>query len=81
MKHRIKPRNPLVAPTLFRKAGQHHKSSKAIRRKEKMETATLPVFTDTKTRGSCADPTDFTRRFVRSAPGCQTCLCMNATLH
>ena len=29
---RIKPRNPLVAATLFRKAGRHDKSFKAMRR-------------------------------------------------
>ena len=37
MKQRIKPRNPLVAPTLFRKAGQHRKPSKAARRDEKVQ--------------------------------------------
>ena len=31
------PRNPLVAPALFRKAGAHGKSEKAKRRAEKME--------------------------------------------
>lgn len=36
MKQRIKPRNPLVAPALFRKAGQHRKTSKAARRDEKV---------------------------------------------
>lgn len=31
-----KPRNPLVAPALKRKAGSHRKSSAALRRDEKM---------------------------------------------
>ncbi len=31
------PRNPLVAPALFRKAGAHGKSEKATRRAAKME--------------------------------------------
>lgn len=31
-----KPRNPLVAPVLQRKAGAHRKSGKALRRAEKM---------------------------------------------
>ena len=35
MKPRIKPRNPLVAPSLFRKAGEHRKPFKALRRREK----------------------------------------------
>lgn len=37
MKQRIKPRNPLVAPALFRKAGQHRKPIKATRRDEKVQ--------------------------------------------
>ena len=36
MKPRIKPRNPLVAPTLFRKAGPHRKAFKALRRDAKV---------------------------------------------
>jgi len=31
-----KPRNPLVAPVMQRKAGRHRKSGKATRRAEKM---------------------------------------------
>jgi len=31
-----KPRNPLVAPVLQRKAGAHRKSGKAVRRADKM---------------------------------------------
>jgi len=31
-----KPRNPLVAPALQRKAGSHQKSAAALRRAEKM---------------------------------------------
>lgn len=31
-----KPRNPLVAPALQRKAGAHQKSTAALRRAEKM---------------------------------------------
>ena len=34
---KIKPRNPLVAPSLFRKAGQHRKTFKALRRDEKVK--------------------------------------------
>lgn len=33
---RLTPRNPLVAATLFRKAGEHNKSNKALRRKAKV---------------------------------------------
>lgn len=33
----VRPRNPLVAPALFRKAGAHGKSEKAKRRAVKME--------------------------------------------
>lgn len=33
----VRPRNPLVAPALFRKAGAHGKSEKATRRAAKME--------------------------------------------
>jgi len=36
-RHKLhKPRNPLVAPTLQRKAGAHRKSGKARRRAEKV---------------------------------------------
>jgi hypothetical protein len=35
MKPRIKPRNPMVAPSLFRKAGEHRKPFKALQRREK----------------------------------------------
>ncbi len=35
------PRNPLVAEALFRKAGAHGKSRKALRRGEKMELQKL----------------------------------------
>lgn len=35
------PRNPLVAEALFRKAGAHGKSEKAMRRKEKMKLRKL----------------------------------------
>jgi hypothetical protein len=31
-----KPRNPLVAPALQRKAGSHRKSGKAVRRADKV---------------------------------------------
>lgn len=39
MKHRktVPARNPLVAPALFRKAGAHGKTEKALRRAAKME--------------------------------------------
>ena len=33
----VRPRNPLDAPALFRKAGAHGKSEKATRRAAKME--------------------------------------------
>lgn len=33
----IKPRNPLVAATMFRKAGAHGKAYKAVRRKNKAD--------------------------------------------
>jgi hypothetical protein len=33
----VRPRNPLVAPALFRKAGAHGKNEKATRRAAKME--------------------------------------------
>ena len=33
----VRPRNPLVAPAKFRKAGAHGKSEKALRRATKME--------------------------------------------
>jgi hypothetical protein len=36
MKPKIKPRNPYVAPALFRKAGVHEKPFKTERRAEKM---------------------------------------------
>jgi hypothetical protein len=36
MKKKIKPRNPLVAPALFKKAGWKEKSSKAQRRDDKI---------------------------------------------
>ena len=35
------PRNPLVAEVLFRKAGVHGKSEKALRREEKMKLKKL----------------------------------------
>ncbi len=36
-RHKLhKPRNPLVAPTLQRKAGSHRKSGKAVRRADKV---------------------------------------------
>ena len=37
----LKARNPLVAATLFRKAGAHDKSNKAKRRSEKVKLQTL----------------------------------------
>ena len=37
----LKPRNPLVAATKFRRAGCHGKSAKAQRRAEKMEVLRL----------------------------------------
>lgn len=36
MKSKIKPRNPYVAPALFRKAGAHQKPFKTERRAEKV---------------------------------------------
>ncbi len=36
MKPRLKPRNPLVAPAKFRKAGAHEKTVKARRRQDKL---------------------------------------------
>ena len=36
MKTRVKPRNPLVAPAKFRKAGAHEKTVKAQRRNDKL---------------------------------------------
>ena len=39
MKPRIKPRNPLVAPSKFRKAGLHHKPFKTQRRAEQISAA------------------------------------------
>jgi hypothetical protein len=33
---KLTPRNPLVATTLFRKAGEHRKTGKAQRRQDKM---------------------------------------------
>ena len=36
MKPTIKPRNPLVAPSKFRKAGLHHKPFKTQRRAEQI---------------------------------------------
>lgn len=36
MKPRIKPRNPLVAPAKFRKAGSHEKPFKTQRRADKV---------------------------------------------
>ena len=38
---KLAPRNPLVAEVLFRKAGVHGKSKKALRRLEKMEMVKL----------------------------------------
>lgn len=40
MKHKRKlgPRNPLVGPSLFRKAGAHRKNLKAVRAQEKVAT-------------------------------------------
>ena len=60
-KHQLAPRNPLVAPTLFRKAGMHRKTRKAERRADRVDTATLFKQSDrrgdTRTissqRGSC----------------------------
>lgn len=60
-KPQLAPRNPLVAPALFRKAGKHRKTRKAERRTERMETAALFKHAakqgDTRTisspRGSC----------------------------
>jgi hypothetical protein len=40
-KTQLAPRNPLVAPALFRKAGIHRKKRKAERRGDRMETAVL----------------------------------------
>lgn len=39
MKPRIKPRNPLVAPARFRKAGSHEKPFKTQRRADKVALA------------------------------------------
>lgn len=39
MKPKIKPRNPLVVPARFRKAGPHEKPAKSLRRKEKQTLA------------------------------------------
>lgn len=39
------PRNPLVAPALFRKAGAHGKSEKATRRAAKMELSERSLVT------------------------------------
>lgn len=36
-KPKLEPRNPLVAPSLFRKAGPHAKSNKAQRRADKTD--------------------------------------------
>lgn len=36
MKPRLKPRNPLIAPAKFRKAGAHEKTVKARRRQDKL---------------------------------------------
>ena len=60
-KPQLAPRNPLVAPALFRKTGKHGKTRKAERRTEQMETANLfkqsTRRSDTRsmssTRGSC----------------------------
>lgn len=60
-KSKLAPRNPLVSPALFRKAGIHRKTRKAERRTDQMETATLFKHSgrrgDTRTmssqRGSC----------------------------
>jgi hypothetical protein len=38
---KMKPRNPYVKHALFRKAGAHRKSTKAVRRKEKVATQHL----------------------------------------
>jgi hypothetical protein len=39
MKPKIKPRNPFVALTKFRKAGSHEKPAKSLRRHEKQTLA------------------------------------------
>jgi hypothetical protein len=36
-----KPRNPLVAAALFRNAGTHRKTNKALRRQEKSKTGSV----------------------------------------
>lgn len=50
-KPKLAPRNPLVAPSMFRKAGTHGKPYKALRRAEKVvlggvaQRAEHPAFT------------------------------------
>ncbi len=60
-KPKLAPRNPLVAPALFRKAGVHGKTRKAERRAKRMETTAVfkragkrgDTWTMSSMRGSC----------------------------
>ena len=74
----VRPRNPLVAPAKFRKAGAHGKSEKALRRAAKMEIqeGCWPrgcrhlAFTQAHESSSLSQPTiDFIRMLAETAPG------------
>ena len=72
-----KPRNPLVAIAIKMKAGSHAKPGKAVRRKEKMDTAkNVNVFGELRGRNSMAEYSAFNRsirvRFSVSLPPYQS---------
>jgi len=67
---KIKPRNPLVAPSLFRKAGQHRKSFKALRRDEKVKVQQAFEGSSRKSRRQDAGLTSFSEGSQASVRDC-----------
>lgn len=65
MKHKRKlgPRNPLVGPSLFRKAGAHRKTLKAVRAQEKVDVRRI---------AQVVEQSAFNRKAVGSIPSAPT---------
>lgn len=63
MKPRIKPRNPLVVPAKFRKAGSHQKPYKTQRRAER-----IALMKSAKNSRSTGNTTEFQSKNLD--PGC-----------
>lgn len=68
---KVRPRNPLVAPALFRKAGRHEQTFKALRRDENARIK-MAVKDGKKGTGSGHDITVLETSGVMSWPDLQT---------